>query len=76
MLAERALDVARDTVLPGVTWQAHALLAGLSDAGQAWLGQARHGVMDLSAALPDSALRTTFVEAALAEVDVLAGRHG
>ena len=76
MLAERALDVARDTVLPGVTWQAHAVLAGLSDAGQAWLGQARHGVMDLSAALPDAALRTTFVEAALAEVDVLARRHG
>ena len=72
MLAERALDVARDTVLPGVTWQAHAVLAGLSDAGQAWLGQARHGVMELSAALPDAALRTTFVEAALAEVDVLA----
>ena len=72
-LAGRALELADRTGLPGVAWRARAVLAGVAPGADALLNQARRGVLELSVAVSAADARGRFVEAALAEVDQLAG---
>jgi hypothetical protein len=71
-LAEHALTVAHHTGVRAVIWQARAVLAGLDSGRAGLLDQARGSIRQLSASLPDAAVRNSFLAGALAEADALA----